>query len=697
MRFGAIQGLNRSGIATAVGIVAATVVAIFAAILFVSAEKEREMQAWQVRLGLVADTRVADLQSWLDGNFKVLREISENASVQLYMTELEGAAGDPRQVTDSLAQAGYLRNLLTAIANRSGFVPPVAPAEVAANVERVAVAGLALTDSKGDLVASSPGMPPMSAPLAAALLEAAKGQPSLIDIHLAPNGEPVIGFAMPLHAVQGDRTQTVGAVLGVRALGKEFYERLKQPGEVSQTAESYLIRGPGTSIEFLTPLLDGTQPLKRALARSTPDLAEAVALSKTGDFVLARDYAGQEVLSLSRAVPGTPWILMRNVSRAEALGPAETRLRVMLAVLILISVGVALAVVAVWRHGASVRASEASERHRLAAERFENLIRFSRRLTDSQRDHILCTGAAGLITFANRPLADAYGIPIQDIKNKPLAGVLGPIKAKLVADATKRVIESGIAETHVNRFEAEDGSVQVVSTDHVYVPEDGTHPPAALTIFHDVTDLTRERERSSLRMQQLVNTLVGVVDRRDPYSAHHSSRVAEVSGAIAQEMGLSEVERETVSLAGRLMNLGKITVSPDLLGKTQNLSPMEKELLAHTFVVSAEMLKGVEFEGPVVETIRQIGEFVDGSGPLKLSGAAILTTAQIVSVSNMFVGMVSPRAWRQAMTFEAAAESLQAQIGKRFDRRPVSALINILDNRDGANKWSHFRDANAED
>ena len=44
--------------------------------------------------------------------------------------------------------------------------------------------------------------------------------------------------------------------------------------------------------------------------------------------------------------------------------------------------------------------------------------------------------------------------------------------------------------------------------------------------------------RSENRMKELINTLVSVVDRRDPFSANHSTRVAEVSRAIATEMGL---------------------------------------------------------------------------------------------------------------------------------------------------------------
>ena len=61
---------------------------------------------------------------------------------------------------------------------------------------------------------------------------------------------------------------------------------------------------------------------------------------------------------------------------------------------------------------------------------------------------------------------------------------------------------------------------------------------------------------------------------------------------------------------------------------------------------AVDLLQDVTFEGPVVETIRQLGETWDGGGPLGLKGEEILVTARVLAVANAFVGMVSPRAYR---------------------------------------------------
>ena len=61
-------------------------------------------------------------------------------------------------------------------------------------------------------------------------------------------------------------------------------------------------------------------------------------------------------------------------------------------------------------------------------------------------------------------------------------------------------------------------------------------------------------------------------------------------------------------------------------------------------------------------------------------------------IVNAFVGMVSPRAYRDAMTFEKCCSILLGQMETRYDRKSVTALINFLENRGGMERWAHFRE-----
>ncbi len=676
--------------AIVVGLVIAALAAAYVAQQFVAEERARVQQAWQVRLGIVADSRTAAVNEWAQRNFAALRDLAENASLQLYMTELTLGAGQAPE--GAQAEAEYLRSLLIATAQREGFTPPVEAQEIAANVERVGVAGIGLVDAKGNPVVSSPGMPPLAGRIRIAVAKALTGEPAFIDLFMGASGLPTVGFVLPVFAIQGptEETEGIGAVVGVRVAGKDLYGRLAQPGDTSKTAETYLVRATGKVIEYLSPLADAA-PLERSLATDTPDLAAAFALANPSGFAIKRDYAGETVLVTSRMLAALPWLLVRQITRDEALGPTDARLNTIFIVLMLIIVAVGIAIALVWRHGASLRAAAASERHRIEAENFKNISKFLRVVTDNQPTEIVAVDGDTQYTFANEPAASHAGITTEDMMGKTMASVIGPVRADLFAKINREVMAAFEPQFHVHRFEDGD-EAQVLRTSHMPLRGDRKYPPGVLMVLDDITELAQERERSERMLRQLVDTLVSVVDRRDPFSAHHSTRVSEVSGCIAGEMGAPELDVTTVEVAGNLMNLGKIFVPAELLTKTEGLSDDERALLAGSYTVSAELLDGVGFEGPVVETIRQMGERWDGGGSLHLSGEDILSTARILAVANDFVAMISPRAYRGALSFEEVSNTLLEESGTRFDRGPVSALINYLENRGGKDQWTHFRD-----
>ena len=689
--------------------------AVFGSFYFIEGERQREVQAWQVRLGIVADSRAAAVNEWVDQNFGHMRELAENASLQLYMSELALGEEEPEPSADKgkaeeaetgaeeeAASASYLRNLLVATAERTGFKAPAPVGEVSANVERVGVAGIGLVDKEGKSLVSTPDMPPMTARVRAAVVKALEGEPAVIDIYLGASGLPTMGFVLPIFGIQDDSegAKGIGCVIGLRTVGKDLYQRLKQPGEIAKTTETYMVRAKGPTVEYLTPLVDGTPALKRSLSLDTPDLAAAHAIKKPGSFAVKLDYAGIESLAASRPIANLPWVLIRKISREEALSATDTRLTTMLTVFVLMIVGVTVAIIAVWRHGSSVRATQAAANMKVALERFENISKFMRVVTNSQRNVIVAVDGETKYTFANETASIEGKIPAEDMMGKTMSSIMGPIKAQAYAAINKSVLQNFERETHTLVFGDEDDegtegmdAYQMVQGDFVPLRGDRDFPPAVLMVLNDITELTHERRRSEKMLRGLIQTLVSVVDRRDPFSANHSARVAEVSRCIADEMGLDETDCKAVEIAGNLMNLGKIFIPSELLTKTEDLTPDERATVSNAYLVTVDLLQNVIFEGPVVETIRQLGETWDGSGPLGLKEEEILITARILSLANAFVGMVSTRAYRGAMPFQKAADILMEETGTKLDRKPVSALINFLENRGGTRRWAHFSEA----
>jgi len=155
-------------------------------------------------------------------------------------------------------------------------------------------------------------------------------------------------------------------------------------------------------------------------------------------------------------------------------------------------------------------------------------------------------------------------------------------------------------------------------------------------------------------------------------------------------MGLDAVTIDTAETAGNLMNVGKILVPEQILTRSGDLSDSEMQQVRASILASTELLKQVEFDGPVVETLDQAHERWDGNGPRGLAGEAILLPARVIAVANAFVALVSARAHRAGLGFDAAVDTLLKETGSAFDRRVVAALISVLDTRGGRVDWADF-------
>ena len=672
----------------------AVAVGIALSFWWVERERDRDLRTWQERLGIVADSRADAVGAWLRDQLDAVAALGDNQAVQLYVTDIAARAPD----AEALAQRQYLENLLLVTAERAGFADATPKQAVPANVPRTGRAGIALLDTGQRVVAATPDLPPLTAALrgfvASRLGE--EGAALFGPFAGAADGVPAMAFVAPLRDIATDRP--AGLVVGIRPVAPELFARLRQPGATEATAEAMLLVARDAAVTYLSPLQDGTPPLARTLALDTPDLAGAWALRNPGGFALRHDYRDVPVLVTSRAVPGTDWTLAWKIDRDEALGPSDARLQRMLIGLLLLVAAISAGIVAVWRHGASRRAGESAARFRELAGRFEQQSNFIRRLTDSQPNAIFIVAANERILFANRRLAEATGAENADeLAGKSLVAVFGPAGARRHARGVKDAFEEGRTMTVIDRVEAQDSAdstARILRTEYIPLSRTPYAPAGVLAVEQDITDAIELRERNERLLQQLVEALVGVVDRRDPYAAYQSSRVARVAEAIAREMTLEPVLVDTVSKAASLMNLGKILVPRELLVKTDKLTEEEFALVRDAIGAGPGLIEGVEFDGPVVDTLRQMRERVDGTGvPLRLAGERILVTARIVAVANAFVAMVSPRAHRAGMDFDSALDQLFGECGQAWDRPVVVALANHLDNRGGRNNWAYFANA----
>src|SRR5262249_32089888 len=160
-------------------------------------------------------------------------------------------------------------------------------------------------------------------------------------------------------------------------------------------------------------------------------------------------------------------------------------------------------------------------------------------VTDSQPTSIFILDNQHRYRFANAQASVAAGIAPAEMLNKDIAAVLGPGSAKRYLELNEQALKADAPVNNVARLEA-DGGRKVLQSEHIPLKERSGAAAGVLTVEHDITDVVTEREKRARIQQNLVKALVSVVDRRDPFSANHSTRVARVARSVAQEMGLTE-------------------------------------------------------------------------------------------------------------------------------------------------------------
>ncbi len=180
-------------------------------------------------------------------------------------------------------------------------------------------------------------------------------------------------------------------------------------------------------------------------------------------------------------------------------------------------------------------------------------------------------------------------------------------------------------------------------------------------------------------MGGIIQAMALTVERRDPYTAGHQRRVADLARAMAAEMGLSNQQIDGIRMAGLIHDLGKICVPAEILSKPGQLTEIEHTLIRDHPQVGYDILKEIEFPWPLAEIVLQHHERMDGSGyPAGLTAEQIIIEARTLSVADVVEAMASHRPYRPTLGGEMALEEISKNRGTLYDSDVVDACVKIL-------------------
>lgn len=203
----------------------------------------------------------------------------------------------------------------------------------------------------------------------------------------------------------------------------------------------------------------------------------------------------------------------------------------------------------------------------------------------------------------------------------------------------------------------------------------------ASRIEESTRNLTRLYEDLRSTYLRTIKVLAQAIDARDHYTHSHSENVANYAVIIAEEMGLSAKDIETVREACELHDLGKIGIEDNILGKATSLTAQEWEQIKRHPLIGAQILEPLTFLNDVTDLIRQHHEHYDGKGyPEGRRGEGILLGARIIHLADAYESMRSARSYRKVpLTKEEAILEVKRNNGTQFDPSAVEAFLKIVD------------------
>jgi diguanylate cyclase (GGDEF)-like protein len=213
----------------------------------------------------------------------------------------------------------------------------------------------------------------------------------------------------------------------------------------------------------------------------------------------------------------------------------------------------------------------------------------------------------------------------------------------------------------------------------VLLPGDAGAPATAIKLA-DQRMYAQKHGRRSSASRQTRDVLLRVLHERDPHLGEHMRGVAELAGAVARDLGLSNEEIEDVVRAAELHDVGKMGVPEAIVEKPSALDEEEWAFMRRHTLIGERILSAAPALAGVARLVRSSHERFDGTGyPDGLSGEKIPLGSRIVAVCDAYDAMTSRRPYRSSLPPDEAIGELRRCAGSQFDPRVVDAFARVVE------------------
>jgi putative nucleotidyltransferase with HDIG domain len=172
-----------------------------------------------------------------------------------------------------------------------------------------------------------------------------------------------------------------------------------------------------------------------------------------------------------------------------------------------------------------------------------------------------------------------------------------------------------------------------------------------------------------------------IIDFRSPFTSTHSSGVTAAASSIAEFMGLSPRECEMMKVAGYLHDLGKLSVSAEILNKPSSLTDDEFKIIrGHTYY-TYQILDRITNLDLINSWASFHHEKLDGSGyPFHLKGDQLSIGSRIMAVADNFTAIAEDRPYRKGLDRKSVIKILEDMAqNNKIDDNVVAIVKQYFD------------------
>ena len=304
-----------------------------------------------------------------------------------------------------------------------------------------------------------------------------------------------------------------------------------------------------------------------------------------------------------------------------------------------------------------------------------------RSIFDNAREGIFRTTPEGRFILANRAMArilgyDSPGELIDSITDIPGQLYMHPEERSQTLEFLER---EGYVKNAEVQWKRKDGDTIWVHRTMRAVRDEKWKILYLEGLVTDITDRKKSVDQLRKALVDTIQAIASIVESRDPYTAGHQRRVADLAAAIAAEMGLSVELIEGLRMAGVIHDIGKVSVPSDILNMPRKLTDIEFSLIKTHAKSGYEMVKDIEFPWPIARMILEHHERINGSGyPNGLTGDKLLLESRILAVADVVEAMATHRPYRAALSLDVAMDEITKNRGVIYDPDAVDACLRLF-------------------